>query len=260
MQIELIGCTSSGKSTLTKGMVQASREQGITTLTADDFVLKQIRLNWIKSHLLRTLLIHLVAFFACLVTWRKNIEFYQFAMRHLFHLPIAWLEKLYLFRNVLKKIGIFEIIRFRDTNQQVILVDEGVLQTAHNLFVHVSVHVKREQILTFARLIPLPDVIVYMRQSESLLLERVNKRGHKRIPNRSNGNVARFIKQAIATFDTLVQDPVVESRLLVVDSGQTFSTTANYQDDPSYDLALNIVRNGLITGVTNTRFETVPSH
>lgn len=259
MQVELIGCTSAGKSTLTKGILQAYQGQGAEVILADDFVLSQIRSNWIKENLPRALILNLAALFACLVTWRNNLEFCAFAARILLQLPISMSEKLYLFRNVLKKIGTYEIIRSRSSPQEVILVDEGVLQTAHNLFVHVSVQVKREHISTFAELIPLPDVIVYLRQSESLLLDRISKRGHKRIPSRSNGDMIQFIKKAVATFDALAQEPIVESRLLVVNDGQDISPVSGYQDDPSYVLALNIVQSGISTNIASSRLHTTSS-
>lgn len=244
MQIELIGCTGAGKSTLTRGIFQACHEQGLDLLLRDDFVLKQVRLNWIKSHLPRTLLVDVVALFACLITWRKNRKFYLFATHLLFQLPIPRLERLNLLRNVLKKIGIYEIIQFRRTGQQVILVDEGVLQAAHNLFVHACVEVKTEHLSTFAGLVPLPDVVVYLKQPESLLIDRTMKRGHKRIPDRSYGTVVCFVKQAVATFDKLVQHPVVENKLLIIDGEQDVVMVTNDQDDPIMDLALKIIQSG----------------
>jgi thymidylate kinase len=245
LHIELIGCTSAGKSTLSRGILQACHQQGLDILLGDDFVLKQVRLNWVKSHLPRTLLVDLFALLACLVTWPTNLKFYLFATQLLFQLPIPRLEKLNLLRNVLKKIGIYEIIRFRNTDRQIILVDEGVLQAAHNLFVHSSVQVKMENLSTFARLIPLPDVIVYLRQPESLLIDRTIKRGHKRIPDRSYSNVVPFIRQAVTTFDKLVQNPAVESKLLIVDGGQNVTVAASHRDDPLFGLALKIIRNGI---------------
>jgi thymidylate kinase len=251
VQIELIGCTSAGKSTLATDILQACRKQGLDVFLGNDFVLRQARLNWIKGHLLRKLLVNLAGLFASLVTWRTNFKIYRFATQLLFPLPIARLEKLNLLRNVLKKIGIYEIIRFRSTDRQVILVDEGVLQAAHNLFVHGSVQVKAEHLATFARLIPFPDVVVYLRQPESLLIDRTMTRGHKRIPDCSYGNVAPFIERAVATFDQLVQRPEVESKLLVVDGGQTATMAANNEDDPIMGLALEIIQSGFASETTD---------
>lgn len=242
MQIELIGCTSAGKSTLARSVLQDCRQQGLDIFLGEDFVLKQFRLNWIKSRLLRKLLVNLAGLCACLVTWRKNLEFYLFATQILFQLPIPRLERLQLLRNVLKRIGMHEIVRFRSTDQQIILVDEGALQTAHNLFVHGSACVKTEILSTFVRLIPLPDVIVYLRQPEPLLIDRTMKRGHKRIPDRSYDYVVPFVKQAVTTFDELVQYPAVENRVMVVNGSQDAITAVGAQDNPVMGLALKIIQ------------------
>ena len=251
MQIELIGCTSSGKSTLSRRILHACRERGIDILLGDDFVLKQVRLNWIKNHLLRKLLIDLAALFACLLTWRRNAKFYRFATRRLLSLPIALFEKINCLRITLKKIGVFEIIRFRSGNQQVILVDEGVLQAAHNLFVFVSVNIKTEHLSTFVGLVPLPDVLVYLKQPEGLLIDRTMKRGHKRIPDRSYGKAARFVKQAVATFDKLVQHPEVEKKLFVVGGGENVINATNDKDDPLVGLFLKIIERGCISNIND---------
>jgi thymidylate kinase len=252
MQIELIGCTGAGKSTLIRKILHVCHEQGVDIYLGDDFVLKQIGLNWIKNHLLRTLLMDLAALSACLLTWRRNVKFYFFAARRLFCLPIALYEKINLLRNVLKKVGIFEIIRFRDTDKQIIMIDEGVLQAAHNLFVHVSIELKTEDLLTFTRLVTLPDAVVYLKQPEGLLIERTMKRGHKRIPDRSYGKVVRFVKQAVATFDKLVQYQVVENKLLVVGDGENVIEATNDKDDPIVGLFLKIIERGCTSNITDT--------
>ena len=251
MHIELIGCTSAGKSTLSRKILHACHERGIDVLMGDDFVLKQVRLNWIKNHLLRTILINLAGLFACLLTWRRNAKFYLFATRHLLCLPIAFFEKIHMLRVTLKKIGIYEIIRSRNANQQVILFDEGVLQAAHHLFVFVSVDIKMEHLSTFVGLAPLPDVLVYLKQPEALLIDRTMKRGHKRIPHHTYGNVSRFVRQAVATFDKLVQHPLVEKKLFVVGGGENAVKATADKDDPIVGLFLKIIERGCIRPIDN---------
>lgn len=241
MQIELIGCSSAGKSTLSRRVLHDCHERGIDIFSSDDFVLKQVHLNWIKNHLFRTLLMDLAALSACLLTCRRNLKFYLFAVRRLLWLRIALFEKINLLRNVLKKIGIFEIIRFRDKRKQIILVDEGVLQTAHYLFVHVSLEVNMEHLLAFIGMAPLPDVVVYLKQPRGLLVDRTMKRGHKRIPDRSHGKVFRFVTQAIATFDKLVRSPIIENKVLVVEGDRDIVIGLNDQDDPVNALTIKIV-------------------
>jgi thymidylate kinase len=122
--------------------------------------------------------------------------------------------------------------------------------------VHVSVEVKTEHLSTFVELAPLPDVVVYLKQPEGLLIDRTMKRGHRRIPNRSYGKVARFIKQAVATFDKLVQHPAVENKLLIIDAEQDVVMATNDQDDPIIALALKIIKSGVTNDATLTPIET----
>jgi hypothetical protein len=250
MQIEVIGCTSAGKSTLIRRILQVCHEQCIDMFLGDDFVLRQVRLNWIKHHLLRALLVNLVGLFACLVTWQNNLTLYLFATQLLFQLPISLLAKLNILRNVLKKIGIYEIIHFCSTDQQVVLVDEGVLQIAHNLFVHVSVEVNTEKLSTFAKLIPLPDAIVYVKQPESLLIDRTMKRGHKRISDHSYSNVAHFVRQAVAIFDRLVQHSVIKQRLLIFSDDQSSTMITNCHNITLRSPGLNIIHQS-VTRIRN---------
>jgi adenylate kinase family enzyme len=246
MQIELIGCTSAGKSTLARGILQAGLEQGIDTLMGDDFVLNQVHLNWVKRKLARTLCVDLISMLACLITWRNNLEFYRFAMRIISHLPagVAWLEKLNIARNVLKKTGIFEIVRRRGSDQQIVLVDEGTLHTAHYLFVHVSVAPNTSELSTFVRLVPKPDVVLHVQQDEAVLIERTIARGHKRIPDGSRAMVERFIKHATVTFDNLVRQLALEGRLLAVDGRHDLLVARDYENGPLLALALKIIRVG----------------
>jgi thymidylate kinase len=234
MIVEFIGSTGAGKTTLIKHILYVSQREGINAVVGNDFVLKQSRLDGIKSYLFRTILINLISMVACLATWRNNLEFYLFAIRIILELPgtVTRFEKLFLMKNVLKKIGIYEIIRRHGSEQQVYLVDEGTLHVAHNLFVQVSGEADINDLSTFAKLVPLPHVVVYVRQDESVLIERTLARGHKRVPDHSFADAAHFVKQAVNMFDELVQNPAIEGRLLVVDSAQNIVMAPGYGNDP----------------------------
>ena len=220
IQIELTGCTGAGKSTLARGIVQACREQGIDVVMGDEVVLGLARLNWLRGSLARTLCLDLICLPAWLATWGRHRAFHAFTIRTIWRLPIAWTVRLNLLRNVLKKMGTHEIVRRRSPRRQVALVDEGTLHAAHNLFVHVAVPPSPDDIATFARLAPLPDAAVYVKQQESVLIERTLARGHKRIEDRSSASVQLFVERAIETFEMLWQQAAISERLLVVDGRQ----------------------------------------
>src|SRR5262245_2169683 len=127
MRIEFIGCTGAGKSTLTSRILRVCRAQGIDAWMGYDFVLRQVRLDWVESKLVRGLLVNLISVFVCLGAWRSNLAFYRFTIRAISRLPasVSWFERFYIGRDVLKNIGMHEIIRRRASTQQLILLDEG---------------------------------------------------------------------------------------------------------------------------------------
>ena len=244
MHIELVGCTSAGKTTLTQRMLDVSRRQGIDLVLGDDFVLRRLRLMWIKNEFIRRRIMEICSVYVCLKQRKKYRPFIHFVLGMIRQAPGSWLYRASLARAVFRKIGIYEIICRRSTAQQLIWVDEGTLQAAHNLFVHVSVEKQESDLSIFARLVPLPDVVIYVKQNEPVLIERTMKRGHKRIPDCSLSNVQRFIKRAVTTFDTLVQFPMIAGKLLVIDQDQNRIITQNNPNEPFLAAALKIIHHG----------------
>jgi hypothetical protein len=227
MQIELLGCTGAGKSTLAQSILQSCRSRGVKAYLGDAFVLDLLRLDWVKPQLIRTLLVDFGAFVACLLTIPANVRLYCFSLRVILRLPgdVSWLEKLNLMRNVFKKIGIYEIIRRRDRDECLIVVDEGTLHAAHNLFVHVSAPPSPEDIATFARLVALPDAALYLEESEAVLIKRTLRRGHSRIAGGSRADVERFVTRAVGTFDQLVRELVSQKRIAAVRANRMIHLT-----------------------------------
>ncbi len=244
MQIELVGCTSAGKSTLSKAILRASRAEGTDIGLGEDLVLGRARMTGLSHPLLRRVVINAVALRAGLSSWQRYRPVYDLAARLLRSLPIESMERFSTFRNVVKRVGIYEMLRHA-TPGQVVLLDEGVLQVAHYLFVHVSAQPEPGGLDEFVRLVPLPDAIVYVRQPASLLIARTMKRGHKRIREHSYRNVARFIRRAVATFDELAAHPAVQSRLLIVDSTGRLDVPGAASQRPELDVARRIVELGL---------------
>jgi hypothetical protein len=246
MQIELIGCTGAGKSTLANRIMASCRARGIGVVRSDDFVLERLHLNWVRRRIPRTLLMDVISLWTCLVTWQAKPGLYPFVLRVLTGLRrTSWFERLNVGRNVLKKIGIHEIIRRHSGDARIVLVDEGSVQAAHNLFVHWSVGVSPGDVARFARLVPLPDITIYVKEHENVLIARTMARGHKRIPGRSSAQVEVFIKRAVETFDLLARQPRLADRLLVVGPGAEGNGRPAVGDHPARHLALEILQAGV---------------
>lgn len=221
MQVELTGCTGAGKTTLANRIVKRGRERDIAVSLGTDFVLRQIKSGWVKSKLARTLLIDLAALIACSATLPRNIGSYRLAIKVILRLPqtVSRFEKLNLIRNAIKKIGIYEIICRFSNDEEIVLVDEGTLHAAHNLFVHALAEPDTKEFPNFVKQVPLPDVAIYVTQKKSILIERTIKRGHSRIPESSPELAERFIECAVGTFDRLMNQLVFEKKLQIYENG-----------------------------------------
>lgn len=216
MHIELFGCTSAGKSTLIASTLEASRQQTLNVCTGDDFVLRQVRLERLQSRLLRSLVIDCVALATYWVSSRRYRDFWRLARRHLRSHEAPPFERLNLWRNTLKKMGIFELVRRCKNDDEIVLVDEGTIHAAHNLFVH-DADPPSGAVKPFLELVPLPEVAVYVVQRQTTMVERTLSRGHPRLADKPREDVERFVRIATATFDEVIRDETLKERLLVVD-------------------------------------------
>jgi hypothetical protein len=247
MQIELIGCTGAGKSSLAGGILVAAEGGAVQISMAHEYLLRQWRLRWLKSRLARTLVLDVASLLACVATWHQHRDYLRFALRIVRSLSIGWFERANLTRNLLKKVGIHEIVRRCSSEKDVIFVDEGTLQSAHNLFVHLSAEASAEDVETFAKLVPLPDVAVYVTQSERELVERTLRRGHARIRNPSRETVELFVRRAIATLDRVWQEAVAAGRMSMVEHGEGVVIGACRQDEAARRAQI-MIRAGMDVG------------
>jgi hypothetical protein len=242
MQIELLGCTGAGKSTLIQEALKSNHQYGRHLVTSYEFVLGWARLGWVRNRKLRTLFLNLIALAACLLTWRKNIAFYRFVLSVVWRLParVSLFEKLKLVRITARNVGIYEIVSRYMSARQIILADEGTLHIAHYLFVHTAVEPDIADLDHFARLVSLPDVAVYVRQPESVLVSRTCRKGHKRIPKGDVGLVACFIQRSLSVFEKLVSYSNLADRMVIVHNEEVIQPPWDDEDNTRLAFARKI--------------------
>lgn len=218
MLVELIGCTSAGKTTLARGMLRAGIESSIPTVLGDDLILESMRLRWINNDFLRRRAIESVSLPACAFSWGEHRDLCRLAFRTAAAAPGSWLYRASVARIALNKIGIRAILRRWSSPERIVLLDnEGVLQAAHNLFVHAGDAGPAQSVSSFVEAAPLPDVAIYLRESEDVLVERTLRRGHRRLPPHAAAHARTFVRKAVEIFDRIADHAALTDRLVVVD-------------------------------------------
>lgn len=246
LRIELIGCTSAGKTTLADAMVRAAVRGGVSATRSDPLILRRVHADRVTNEFLRRRLVESASLPACLFSWRRHGAFCRLVIRAASHAPGSWAYRASVARIALNKVGVHELVRRLGEPGQVVVMDnEGILQAAHNLFAHAEGSADPRDIVAFARLAPLPDVAVYLREDESILVERTIRRGHRRLPSPAAARVETFVRQAIATFDTLLREPAVADRLLVVEGPSVRTASAARPGSPDLLRARELVLDGI---------------
>jgi thymidylate kinase len=117
-----------------------------------------------------------------------------------------------------------EIIR-RKSHNRIVLVDEGTVLLAHNIFVYSDAAYTREEIARFASLVPLPDVIVYIKAPMNILVQRSLNRTDppREMRSKDRAVIESYINRAIGMFDELIKADNIQRRLLIVENSDQSS-------------------------------------
>jgi len=248
--IALIGSSSAGKTTLARAIVQACGDRGTEAWLSEDFASRHIGVHWIGSAFVRRRAIELASLVYALATWRRYRDYHRHALRIIREAPGSWLYRAGLVRLTLRKTGIHEMLRRGLRNGQVVISDnEATLQGAHHLFVHPQGTTDSSRLGTFAALAPMPDVVVYVRTQDPLVVERMLRRSHPRLGSPSVQTVEETVRQTSEVFDRLCGSPAFDGRLLVVYR----SRVLDVEDDGPHKELRNAVAELVSTGMVNAR-------
>jgi len=102
-------------------------------------------------------------------------------------------------------------------------VDEGTILTAHNVFVYSSALYTGEEIARFASLVPLPDIIIYIKAPVEILVQRSLLRADppRELKSRNRGLIEKHVGRAVKMFDQLVEADNIWRRLLIVENSDS---------------------------------------
>lgn len=218
MIVEFIGSTGAGKSTLIRE-VQRKLAQTVEVTTAFDLAATPLGLQRVTQPTLQNLLQEAAGFPFLLGSLHRHKAFIFFSLRMLARQADFSIFTINILRSLVRKLGVYEISG-RRAGDRIVLVDEGTLLAAHNLFVYSSARYTPEEINQFATLVPLPDAVVYVKAPIQTMVERSLRRTDppRELQSRDREMVTSSICRAVAIFDQLVERENIRSRLLNVEN------------------------------------------
>jgi hypothetical protein len=213
--VELFGPSSAGKSTLAARLVASGR-----CVRHEDRVLAAVGLGWLPGAALRTLAVDALAALHLVASWRRERAFYRAAARQALggKGPRSLGLRLRLLRNAWKG-GALRLLAARVGRAgEIVLMDEGPLQTANYLFVFADEAPARPALDAYLATLPLPDAALYVRGEADELVARTLARGHARVPRGSREATERFVAHALEVFERVAAEPRVRARLVGLDA------------------------------------------
>jgi deoxyadenosine/deoxycytidine kinase len=221
MIIEFIGCTGAGKTTLISKVQRKLAETSDVT-TSYELVAAPLGLRGVSHRTVRNFIQEITVLPIFIRTLNRNKEPIVFTLRMLERQADFSIFTLNNLRSVERKIGVHEMIRRRE-NDRIVLVDEGTLLLAHKVFVFSSADYTPDEIATFASLIPLPDIIVYVKAPFDSLVKRTLQRTDppRELRSKNQAMVEKYVSRAVTMFDRLVKADSIQSRLLIVENLDT---------------------------------------
>ncbi|HLO15124.1 MAG TPA: hypothetical protein VK206_09865 [Anaerolineales bacterium] len=218
MIVEFIGSSGAGKTTLIS-QVQRKLADITDVTTSFDLVASQLGLRHVTHPTARNLIQEFVGFPYLIQSLHRHKAFIGFILRMLARQANFSIFTLNNLRSLERKIGVYEIIRRRSHNR-IVLVDEGTVLLAHNIFVYSEAAYTREEIARFASLVPLPDVIVYIKASMDILVQRSLNRtdAPREMRSKDRAVIESYINRAVRMFDDLIKADNIQRRLLIIEN------------------------------------------
>lgn len=213
MLVEFTGCTGAGKSTLVRRVRETLFELGIETVSSTELVAQRFGLKAVGSPTVENILFDFLVFPQVILSLKRNFKFFVFALQILSRKPASIIGALNYFRSVMRKIGVHELIRRKEYHEQIIIVDEGTIHAAHNLFVYSNCTIIDCDARKFLYLIPLPDLVICVSAPVEIILERTLNRKDPPVKNTSKHSMKIYIERALKVFRIISLDKLVREKL-----------------------------------------------
>lgn len=238
MIVEFIGSTGAGKTSLISKIRHKLVQTKVVT-TPFNLIATPLGLSSVTHPTVQNLIQELVGFPFFIGSLNRHGKFLGHTIKTFSRNTKFSIHGINNLRSLERKIGMYEITQRYDRDQ-IILVDEGPILAAH-MFVFTGSLVTSSELATFANLLPLPDLIVYIKAPVDVLVRRALQRPDppREMGKRDPAMTEKYVKDATAVFDQLMGHERIRDRLLVVDNPDL---TAEEHDRVADDVTTSILK------------------
>jgi deoxyadenosine/deoxycytidine kinase len=215
--VEFVGPSGAGKTSLIKRL-HMHDEASCPILLASNMVMDRPGRRWITNPTLTNVVTDFTVLPAFVSGVRRYEDFVRFAFARLQQYAMTRFMQYNYMREVVRNVGMQEFAR-RASSTSAIVVDEGAVLTASHLFVYNRVPLAFDALDDFAHLVPLPDVLVYVRAPVHVLVDRALRRRDRRRELRADNprELQRWMERALEVFDRLTSTARIRDRVLTLD-------------------------------------------
>jgi len=217
MIVEFTGCTGSGKTTVSRKVIDKLIGSGFDVVPVHQEFFGHPS-GWKANGTVRNLVMDIKACGYILKHARDEAPFLKFCSEMLRDYRGSMIEKLNIFRSVCRKLGTNgRIAGSRDSRNKIVIFDEGIVHSLHNLFVQRDIGPDMARLAAFSDIISLPDVLVYVRSPLEVLMARA--KGRHDLTRRARGEyLPGFIKNAERVFEEFVIIKKINGRVFTIDN------------------------------------------
>ena len=216
MIVEFVGSTGAGKTTVA-AEVQRSLAQHTQVVAAHDLAADLLGLGHATNPTVRNLTQDLVGLPFFLGSLVRHRAFVAYALKTVVRQSGWSLLSLNYVRSIARKLGMYGMSK-RYGRGRIVLVDEGTVLAAHLLYVFSGNGYHEEEIGRFASLVPLPELVVYIKAPVDVLVERSLQRSDapREMRSKERAEIEGYLWRAARVFDQLAREEEIRDRVLVV--------------------------------------------
>lgn len=239
MIVEFVGSTGAGKTTVA-AEVQRRLAQHAQVVAAHDLAADLLGLGRASNPTARNLTQDLVGLPFFLGSLVRHRAFVAFALKTVARQSGLSFLSLNYVRSIVRKLGTYEMSK-RYGRDRIVLVDEGTVLSAHLLYVFSRNGYREEEISQFASLVPLPELVVYIKAPVDVLVQRSLQRtdAPREMRSKDQAEIEGHLWRAARVFDQLAGEKEIRDRVLVVANAS------------SVDGELGVVADGIAAVILN---------